>query len=175
MRASGPNPRRFTVICALAIGLTTIAGPASAQVLLTGSSVAAETDLSPEQEQNLLGEYWTAVKRYRLDPAKTVAEFLQWTRDRQAKAQSIQFQPAKPLPEYIKSRAEWAPETLRLAAMLHSDLALEAYKKRNGQDFDFHFGPGGRLVHPGGQQTVGAGLAAQPMDGHHGALSPRQR
>jgi hypothetical protein len=124
----------------LAIGSTTIAGPASAQVLLTGSSVEPEMDLSPEQEQNLLGEYWTAVKRYRLDPAKTVAEFLQWTRDRQAKAQSIQFQPAKPLPEYIKSRAEWAPQTLRLAAMLHSDLALAAYQKRNSQDFDFHFG-----------------------------------
>jgi tetratricopeptide (TPR) repeat protein len=128
------------VICALAVGAVTIAAPAAAQVLLTGSSVAAETDLSPEQEQNLLGEYWTAAKRYKLDPVKTVTDFSLWTADRLGKVQSIQFQPAKPLPEYIKSRAEWAPETLRLAAMLHSDLALAAYQKRNVMEFEFQMG-----------------------------------
>ena len=100
----------------------------------------AETDLSPEQEQNLLGEYWTAAKRYKFDPTKTVAEFSAWTRDRQAKVQSIQFQPQKPMPEYIKPRAEWAPETLRLAAMLHSDLGVAALQKRDIPEFEFQMG-----------------------------------
>jgi len=90
--------RVFAIITFVAAGALTLATPAGAQILLSGSGVAAETDLSPEQEQNLLGEYWTAAKRYKIDPTKTVAEFSAWTRDRQAKAQSIQFQRAKPLP-----------------------------------------------------------------------------
>ena len=132
--------RWFTLACALGIGICTIVRPASGQVLLSGSGVAPETDLSPEQEQNLLGEYWTAAKRYKLDPTKTVAEFSAWTRDRQAKVQSIQFQPQKPMPEYIKPRAEWAPETLRLAAMLHSDLGVAALQKRDIPEFEFQMG-----------------------------------
>ncbi len=114
--------------------------PAAGQILLSGSTVAPETDLTPEQEQRLLGEYWGLAKRYKIDPPKTVTEFSAWTRDRLGKVQSIQFQPAKPLPEYIKSEAEWGPETLRLAAMIHSDLALRAYQKQNVPEFEFQQG-----------------------------------
>jgi hypothetical protein len=132
--------RILAIATFVSVAALTLAAPAGAQVLLSGSSVAPETDLSPEQEQNLLGEYWTAVKRYKTDPTKTVLEFSAWTRDRQAKAQSIQFQPAKPMPEYIKPRAEWAPETLRLAAMLHSDLGVAALQKRDIPEFEFQMG-----------------------------------
>ena len=141
MRPTVSLPLRILAIATfVTVGALTLPAPAGAQILLSGSSVAPETDLSPEQEQNLLGEYWTAVKRYKFDPTKTVAEFSAWTRDRQAKAQSIQFQPAKPMPEYIKPRAEWAPETLRLAAMLHSDLGVAALQKRDIPEFEFQMG-----------------------------------
>jgi tetratricopeptide (TPR) repeat protein len=132
--------RTLTIIALAATAVLAVAAPAGAQILLSGSSVGPETDLSPEQEQNLLGEYWTAAKRYKTDPTKTVAEFSAWTRDRQAKVQSIQFQPQKPMPEYIKPRAEWAPETLRLAAMLHSDLGVAALQKRDIPEFEFQMG-----------------------------------
>jgi Tfp pilus assembly protein PilF len=130
----------LAVLLLAAIASLANATPSTAQVLLSGSSVDPETDLSPEQEQNLLGEYWTAAKRYKLDPAKTLAEFTAWTRDRQAKVQSIYFQPEKPRPEYIKSRQEWAPETLRVAAMLHSDLGVAALQKRDIPEFEFQMG-----------------------------------
>jgi len=128
-----------TLLRALVITLA-VAAPATAQILLSGSAVPAETDLSPEQEQRLLGEYWKIAKLYKSDPLKTVSTFSAWTRDRLGKVQSIQFQPQKPLPEYIKGEAEWAPETLRLAAMLHSDLALAAYQKHNVPEFEFQQG-----------------------------------
>jgi tetratricopeptide (TPR) repeat protein len=134
------RPTALAILLLAAIAALTNAVPVAGQILLSGSSVGAETDLSPEQEQNLLGEYWTAAKRYKIDPTKTVLEFSAWTRDRQAKVQSIQFQPAKPMPEYIKPRAEWAPETLRLAAMLHSDLGVAALQKRDIPEFEFQMG-----------------------------------
>ena len=44
--------------------------PAIAQVLVAGSRGTPESDLSPEQEQMLLGEYWTVAKRYRAEPSR---------------------------------------------------------------------------------------------------------
>jgi tetratricopeptide (TPR) repeat protein len=132
--------RILAIISFVAVGALILAAPAGAQILLSGSSVGPETDLSPEQEQNLLGEYWTVAKRYKIDTTKTVADFSVWTRDRLAKVQSIYFQPEKPRPEYIKSRQEWAPDTLRLAAMLHSDLGVAALQKRDIPEFEFQMG-----------------------------------
>ena len=153
LEAKGGDGRAAFCVCALAVrfqqhcriavlaaSIFVFAPPVAGQVLLSGSGLGPESDLSPEQEQSLLGEYWTIAKLYRSDPTKTIATFSAWTRDRLGKVQSIQFQPARPLPEYIKSRAEWAPETLRLAAMLHSDLALAAYQKRNVPEFEFQQG-----------------------------------
>jgi tetratricopeptide (TPR) repeat protein len=125
----------FVLLC-----LALVASSAAAQVLVSGTTLGPESDLSPEQEQRLLGEYWTIAKRYKTDPIKTVGELGAWTRDRLGKVQSIQFQPAKPLPEFVRSQAEWAPETLRLAAMLHSDLALVAYQKKNIMEFELQQG-----------------------------------
>src|SRR5262245_47639923 len=86
---------------------------ADAQVLVAGSRITPETDISPEQEQQLLGEYWKVAKKYKLDPAATVAEMLKWPHDRIGKAQSIQFQPDHAArQEYTQSKAEWGPETL---------------------------------------------------------------
>ena len=141
VRQTAPLPMKaLAILWFAAFAVLFNAKPATAQILLSGSSVPAETDLSPEQEQNLLGEYWAIAKRYKLDPTKTVAQFAAWTRDRQAKVQSIQFQPQKPMPEYIKPRAEWAPETLRLAAMVHSDLGVAALQKRDIPEFEFQMG-----------------------------------
>jgi hypothetical protein len=98
---------------------------AGAQVLLAGTVGTPETDLTPEQEQRLLNEYWTLARKYKADPLKTVTEFSAWTRDRIGKVQSIQFQPeTAPRPDYLESKAEWNPAVLRMAAMMHSDLAL---------------------------------------------------
>jgi len=118
------------------------AAPAIAQVLVAGSRGTPETDLSPEQEQFLLGEYWTVARKYKLDPAKAVAEMSAWTRDRIGKAQAIQFQPDQASrQEYVKSKAEWSPETLRMAAMLHSDLGINALlRNRNLGEFEFQTG-----------------------------------
>ena len=126
--------------CVITLVLLASAGASEAQVLVAGSMAPPETDITPEQEQLLLGEYWTATKRYRLEPARAVGELAAWPRNRLLKAQAIQFQPQRPLPEYVKSRAEWEPDTLRLAAMLHSDLALAAFQKRDIPDFEFHHG-----------------------------------
>lgn len=120
--------------------LLALARPAAGQVVVAGTIGPPETDISPEQEQLLLGEYWTVTKRYRLEPGRAVSELGAWTRDRLGKVQSIQFQPAKPLPEYVKNRAEWGPDTLRLAAMLHTELALAAFQKRNIPEFEFQIG-----------------------------------
>lgn len=114
---------------------------AGAQVLIAGTVGTPETDLTPEQEQRLLNEYWTLARKYKADPLKTVAEFSAWTRDRIGKVQSIQFQPeTAPRPDYLESKAEWNPAVLRMAAMLHSDLALAAFQKRDVSNFEFHFG-----------------------------------
>jgi Tfp pilus assembly protein PilF len=128
-------------MCAPGLAAAVLVVPAQAQVLIAGSRATPESDISPEQEQQLLGEYWKIAKGYKLDPAATVALMSKWTRDRIGKAQSIQYQPDHAArQEYTQSKAEWNPDTLRLAAMLHSDLALAALRARNLLEFEFQHG-----------------------------------
>lgn len=63
-----------------------------------------------------------------------------WTRDRIAKVQMIQYQPEGALPTGGQSKAEWQPRFLRGAAMLHTDIALAAFRARDGAQFEFHAG-----------------------------------
>lgn len=115
--------------------------PAIAQVIVAGSTLTPDKDLTPEEEQRLLAEYWNVARRYKSDPSKTVTELTAWTRDRIGKVQSIQFQPeTAPRPDYMQGKAEWNPDTLRMAAILHSDLALNAFARRNIQEFEFQAG-----------------------------------
>jgi tetratricopeptide (TPR) repeat protein len=140
------------------------AAPAAGQVLVAGSRGTPESDLSPEQEQMLLGEYWTVAKKYKLDPAKAVAEMTAWTRDRIGKAQAIQFQPEQAgRAEYVKSKAEWSPESLRLAAMLHSDLGMQALlRNRNLAEFEFQTGiADGWFVLADNRQTAPGSIRAR--------------
>jgi len=134
-------PRTFAVCAAALFIVFALAAPASGQVLLSGTAGTPETDISPEQEQHLLNEYWTLARKYKVDPLKTVSDFSLWTKDRIGKVQSIQFQPEKPgRPEYLEGKAEWKPEVLRMAAILHTDLALAAFQKREIMEFEFHIG-----------------------------------
>lgn len=133
--------RRLLLAIGAALALSAFcAAPVAAQggVIVAGTLGEPEKDLTPEQEQRLLGEYWTVAKRYSAEPARTITEMSAWTRDRIGKVQSIQYQPEGPRPDYLESRAEWKAETLRVAAMLHSDIALAHFQKRALQDFEFH-------------------------------------
>jgi hypothetical protein len=117
------------------------ARPAAAQggVVVAGTLGTPETDLSPDQQQHLLGEYWPIARAYVTgDPAKAIKEMSAWTRDRVGKVQSIQYQPEGTLPAGIKSNAEWQPRFLRGAAMLHTDIALNAFRARDMTQFEFH-------------------------------------
>lgn len=136
-----PFRRSSSVI--LGVGLyvlATMATPAAAgQVLLSGSGVTPESDLTPEQEQYLLGEYWAIARAYLTgDAAKSIRDMGAWTRDRIGKVQSIQYQPERGIPLGVDTKAEWSPRFLRGAAMLHSDLALNAFRARDAQQFEFH-------------------------------------
>jgi Tfp pilus assembly protein PilF len=64
----------------------------------------------------------------------------QWTRDRIGKVQMIQYQPEGALPTGLQTKAEWQPRFLRGAAMLHTDIALAAFRARDGAQFEFHAG-----------------------------------
>jgi hypothetical protein len=128
----------LTLACVCASGR-----PAAAQggVVVAGSIGTPETDLTPEQEERLLGEYWTIARKYRsAEFPQAIAEMSKWTRDRIGKAQSIQFQPQQARPEYLESRAEWNPLALRGAAMLHTEIALAAFAKRDLLEFEFQTG-----------------------------------
>ena len=117
--------------------------PAAAQggVVVAGTIGTPETDLTPEQEERLLGEYWGIAKQYRSPEfAKAIAEMSKWTRDRIGKAQSIQFQPQQARPDFLESRAEWSPPVLRGAAMLHTEIALAAFARRDLPEFEFQTG-----------------------------------
>jgi hypothetical protein len=117
------------------------ARPAAAQggVVVAGTLGTPETDLSPDQQQHLLGEYWPIARAYVTgDPAKAIKEMSAWTRDRVGKVQSIQYQPEGTLPPGITSNAEWQPRFLRGAAMLHTDIALNAFRARDMTQFEFH-------------------------------------
>ena len=123
----------FTVIPA--------ARPAFSQVIVAGTLGTPETDITPEQEERLLAEYWGVARRYRsADFAKAIAEMSKWTRDRIGKVQSIQFQPQQARPDYLESKAEWSPEALRGAAMLHTEMALAAFVRRDMLEFEFQTG-----------------------------------
>jgi tetratricopeptide (TPR) repeat protein len=125
-------------VCACALFAGAAVASAFAQVVVAGTIGTPDTDLTPEQEHRLLAEYWTVAKRYRLEPDRAVTEMSAWTRDRIGKAQSIQYQPeTAKRPEYLESKAEWNPATLRAAAMLHSDVGLAAFRNRNLQEFEF--------------------------------------
>jgi predicted negative regulator of RcsB-dependent stress response len=63
-----------------------------------------------------------------------------WTRDRIAKVQHIQYQPEGALPTGLTTKAEWQPRFLRGAAMLHTEIALAAFRARDGAQFEFHAG-----------------------------------
>jgi tetratricopeptide (TPR) repeat protein len=129
-------------VCRLALVvavLACVAAPAGAQVLIAGSATPPELDLTPDQEQYLLDEYWTIARRY-LTPesARAVREMAAWTRDRIGKVQSIQYQPERGLPTNLESKAVWDPRILRGGAMLHTEIALEALRQRSGPAFEFH-------------------------------------
>jgi hypothetical protein len=132
---------RLALVAWLAALSTLIPAAAAAQggVIVSGTLGSAETDLSPDQQQHLLGEYWPIARAYVTgDPAKAIKELSAWTRDRIGKVQSIQYQPEGTLPAGIKSNAEWQPRFLRGAAMLHTDIALNAFRARDLQQFEFH-------------------------------------
>jgi TolA-binding protein len=133
------------LVCALVtLGCLCATPPtASAQggVVIAGTIAPPETDLTPEQEERLLGEYWAIARRYRTaDFAKAVAEMSAWTRDRIGKVQSIQYQPEGARPDYLEGRAEWSAAGLRGAAMLHTEIALAAFAKRDMFQFEFQTG-----------------------------------
>jgi hypothetical protein len=118
--------------------------PARAQsggVIVAGTIGTPETDLTPDQQQNLLGEYWPIARSYITgDPAKAIKTMSGWTRDRIGKVQMIQYQPEGALPTGLQSKAEWQPRFLRGAAMLHTEIALAAFRARDGAQFEFHAG-----------------------------------
>src|SRR5262249_31670336 len=100
-----------------------------------------ETDLSPDQEQHLLGEYWTVARKYLgPDPAAAVKEISAWTLDRVGKVQSIQYQPEKGQSLTLENKAEWNPRFLRAAGMLHTDVAIDALKQRKEMVLEYHLG-----------------------------------
>lgn len=110
-------------------------------VIVAGTLGTPETDLTPDQQQLLLGEYWPVARSYLTgDAAKAIKEMSAWTRDRIAKVQMIQYQPEGALPTGFESKAEWKPQFLRGAAMLHTEIALAAFRAREGAQFDFHAG-----------------------------------
>lgn len=134
----------FTGLVTLFSLLIPGATPAGAQgggVIVAGTIGSPETDLTPDQQQHLLGEYWPVARGYVTgDPAKAIKEMSAWTRDRIAKVQMIQYQPEGALPTGGQSKAEWQPRFLRGAAMLHTDIALAAFRARDGAQFEFHAG-----------------------------------
>lgn len=110
-------------------------------VIVAGTIGNPETDLTPDQQEHLLGEYWPIARSYVTgDPAKAIKTMSSWTRDRIGKVQMIQYQPEGALPTGLQSKAEWQPRFLRGAAMLHTEIALAAFRARDGAQFEFHTG-----------------------------------
>ncbi len=109
--------------------------------LLGGVSHAQRVQVASEQEQWILGEYWTVVKRYQSgQTAPAIKEMSSWPQDRIAKVQASQFQQETQLIDLRTSKAEWRPGTLRAAAMLHTEVGLEALRQRDVSQFQFHVG-----------------------------------
>jgi tetratricopeptide (TPR) repeat protein len=130
------------VVSALAVsGLTARPAAAPQGMVIAGTIGAAETDLSPDQEQHLLGEYWAVAKKYLgPDPSIAVKEIATWTLDRVGKVQSIQYQPEKGQSLTLENKAEWNPRFLRAAGMLHTDVAIEALKQHKEMVLEYHLG-----------------------------------
>ena len=109
--------------------------------LLGSVSHAQRVQVASEQEQWILGEYWTVVKRYQGgQTAPAIKEISSWPQDRIAKVQASQFQQETQLNDLRTSKAEWRPGTLRAAAMLHTEAGLEALRQRDISQFQFHVG-----------------------------------
>jgi hypothetical protein len=131
----------LTALLTLGSALVPITAHAQGGVIVAGTLGTPETDLTPDQQQHLLGEYWPIARAYLTgDPAKSIREMSAWTRDRIAKVQHIQYQPEGALPTGLTTKAEWQPRFLRGAAMLHTEIALAAFRARDGQQFEFHAG-----------------------------------
>jgi tetratricopeptide (TPR) repeat protein len=132
----------IVVIAALAVGGFTARPVAAPQGMVVAGTIGpAETDLTPDQEQHLLGEYWTVAKKYLgADPSIAVKEIAAWTLDRVGKVQSIQYQPEKGQSLTLENKAEWNPRMLRAAGMLHTDVAIEALKQHKEMVLEYHLG-----------------------------------
>ncbi len=117
--------------------------PATALMLAlsAGVSYGQRVQVASEQEQWILGEYWTVVKRYQSgQTAPAIKEISSWPQDRIAKVQASQFQQETQLNDLRMSKTEWRPGTLRSAAMLHTEAGLEALRQRDISQFQFHVG-----------------------------------
>ena len=124
--------QRFVAASGMAIWLLVPVG---------GVSHAQRPQTASEQAQWILGEYWTVVKRYQNgQTAPAIKEMASWPQDRIAKVQSTQFQPEAQLNDLLNSKAEWKPGTLRAAAMLHTEVGLEALRRRDIGLLQFHAG-----------------------------------
>lgn len=110
-------------------------------VMCGGISYGQRVQVASEQEQWILGEYWTVVKRYQSgQAAPAIKEISSWPQDRIAKVQASQFQLETQLNDLRASKAEWKPGTLRSAAMMHTEAGLEALRGRDVSQFQFHVG-----------------------------------
>ena len=86
-------------------------------VFLSGVSYAQRAQVASEQEQWILGEYWTVVKDYQKGKtAEAIKEMASWPQDRIAKVQATQFQPEAALNDLLMSKTEWKPSVLRAAS-----------------------------------------------------------
>jgi len=124
-------------------------------VLFAGASHAQRPQVASEQEQWILGEYWSVVKDYQKGKtADAIKEMSSWPQDRIAKVQATQFQQEAPLEDLLASKTEWRPGMLRLAAMLHTEVGLEVLKKqRDFARFQFHTGVADGWLHLADKKT----------------------
>lgn len=110
-------------------------------LLFASSGYAQRAPVASEQEQWILGEYWTVVKGYHEGKtAPAIKEMAAWPHERIAKVQATQFQPEAALDNLRMSKAEWRPAMLRAAAMLHTEVGLGVLKQRDLTGFQFHAG-----------------------------------
>lgn len=119
-----------------------IAATAALLILLGGFVEAQRGRVASEQEQWILGEYWTVVKDYQKGKtAASIKEMSNWTHDRIATVQATQFQPEAALTDLLLSKTEWKPAVLRHAAMLHTEIALSVLRRQGDfSGFQFHTG-----------------------------------
>lgn len=114
---------------------------------------AQRAQVASEQEQWILGEYWTVVRDYQKGKTPqeinaAIKEMSSWPEDRIAKVQATQFQQEAPLEDLLMSKTEWRPAMLRLAAMLHTEVGLNALKtRRDFGPFQFHAGVADGWLH----------------------------